>query len=105
MRVAPIPEMRIIRCSLRGPRWSRVVVAAERSARRPPGLFEGGANCCWTFFPISCLRWCGLGVPLWREIARKVEAVAMVAEVRVRRVYDEPEDDDGVRVLVDRLWP
>ena len=29
----------------------------------------------------------------------------MVAEVRVRRVYDEPEDDDGVRVLVDRLWP
>lgn len=24
---------------------------------------------------------------------------------RVRRVYDAPEDDDGVRVLVDRLWP
>ncbi|MGW1864280.1 DUF488 domain-containing protein [Streptomyces mauvecolor] len=25
--------------------------------------------------------------------------------MRVRRVYDPPEDDDGVRVLVDRLWP
>lgn len=27
------------------------------------------------------------------------------AAIRVRRVYDEPEPDDGVRVLVDRLWP
>ncbi|MGX1274013.1 DUF488 domain-containing protein [Streptomyces phaeoluteigriseus] len=25
--------------------------------------------------------------------------------VRVRRVYDPPEAGDGVRVLVDRLWP
>lgn len=25
--------------------------------------------------------------------------------VRVARVYDEPTPDDGVRVLVDRLWP
>ncbi|GAA2748357.1 DUF488 domain-containing protein [Kitasatospora cinereorecta] len=25
--------------------------------------------------------------------------------IRVRRVYDPPEDGDGVRVLVDRLWP
>ncbi|MFD7336430.1 DUF488 domain-containing protein [Streptomyces violascens] len=25
--------------------------------------------------------------------------------MRVRRVYDPPEGDDGVRVLVDRLWP
>jgi uncharacterized protein YeaO (DUF488 family) len=25
--------------------------------------------------------------------------------VRVRRAYDPPEPDDGVRVLVDRLWP
>jgi uncharacterized protein YeaO (DUF488 family) len=27
------------------------------------------------------------------------------ANVRVRRVYDEPEADDGTRVLVDRIWP
>ncbi|MET7684982.1 DUF488 family protein [Streptomyces sp. NPDC005423] len=25
--------------------------------------------------------------------------------VRVRRVYEPPEPEDGVRVLVDRLWP
>lgn len=25
--------------------------------------------------------------------------------VRVRRVYEPPDADDGVRVLVDRLWP
>ncbi|MGW1142690.1 DUF488 domain-containing protein [Streptomyces zhihengii] len=26
-------------------------------------------------------------------------------EVKVRRVYDDPDPDDGTRVLVDRLWP
>lgn len=26
-------------------------------------------------------------------------------ELRVRRVYDEPTEKDGFRVLVDRLWP
>jgi uncharacterized protein YeaO (DUF488 family) len=26
-------------------------------------------------------------------------------DVRVRRVYDAPEPDDGTRVLVDRIWP
>lgn len=26
-------------------------------------------------------------------------------DVRVVRVYDEPDDQDGVRVLVDRVWP
>jgi uncharacterized protein YeaO (DUF488 family) len=31
--------------------------------------------------------------------------VSAIAEVRVRRVYDEPEDNDGLRVLVDRIWP
>ena len=25
--------------------------------------------------------------------------------IRVRRVYEEPGDDDGARVLVDRVWP
>ena len=25
--------------------------------------------------------------------------------IRVKRVYDPPEDKDGVRILVDRLWP
>jgi uncharacterized protein YeaO (DUF488 family) len=26
-------------------------------------------------------------------------------EVRLRRIYDDPTDDDGMRVLVDRRWP
>jgi uncharacterized protein YeaO (DUF488 family) len=26
-------------------------------------------------------------------------------QVRVRRVYDQPDEDDGIRVLVDRIWP
>lgn len=26
-------------------------------------------------------------------------------EVRLRRIYDEPSKTDGLRVLVDRLWP
>ncbi|NLV55470.1 MAG: DUF488 family protein [Acidimicrobiales bacterium] len=26
-------------------------------------------------------------------------------DVRVRRIYEPPEPDDGARVLVDRLWP
>ncbi|MGZ4565449.1 MAG: DUF488 domain-containing protein [Blastococcus sp.] len=25
--------------------------------------------------------------------------------MRVRRVYEEPRDDDGRRILVDRIWP
>lgn len=28
-----------------------------------------------------------------------------VHDVRVRRIYEDPEDADGTRVLVDRLWP
>ncbi|QER88080.1 DUF488 domain-containing protein [Streptomyces tendae] len=28
-----------------------------------------------------------------------------MTSVRVRRVYEPPEPGDGVRVLVDRLWP
>src|SRR5215218_8498569 len=25
--------------------------------------------------------------------------------VRIRRIYDQPAADDGIRVLVDRVWP
>lgn len=25
--------------------------------------------------------------------------------VRVKRIYEQPSDDDGARVLVDRVWP
>ncbi len=29
----------------------------------------------------------------------------MSLRIRVKRIYDAPADDDGFRVLVDRLWP
>ena len=28
-----------------------------------------------------------------------------MAEIRIKRVYEAPTEDDGFRVLVDRLWP
>jgi uncharacterized protein YeaO (DUF488 family) len=49
----------------------------------------------------SCSAWmfvCGVN-------RQEVGIVATVSKVRIRRVYEEPEDDDGVRVLVDRIWP
>ncbi|MGH4030973.1 DUF488 domain-containing protein [Actinomycetota bacterium Odt1-20B] len=32
-------------------------------------------------------------------------SASAASHVRVRRIYDPPEPDDGYRVLVDRLWP
>jgi len=29
----------------------------------------------------------------------------VIHDVQLRRIYDDPADDDGVRVLVDRRWP
>ncbi len=29
----------------------------------------------------------------------------MATKVQIKRVYEEPDADDGYRVLVDRLWP
>lgn len=29
----------------------------------------------------------------------------MAAKVVTKRIYDDPDDDDGKRVLVDRIWP
>ena len=28
-----------------------------------------------------------------------------MSEVRLKRVYDPPGPEDGIRILVDRLWP
>jgi len=27
------------------------------------------------------------------------------ATIQIKRAYDEPSDDDGLRILIDRLWP
>ena len=31
--------------------------------------------------------------------------VNTVSDIRIKRVYDPPDKNDGARVLVDRLWP
>lgn len=31
--------------------------------------------------------------------------MATPQEVKVRRIYEAPQESDGTRILVDRLWP
>jgi len=31
--------------------------------------------------------------------------MAATIKIQIKRVYDPPKNDDGLRVLVDRLWP
>ena len=36
---------------------------------------------------------------------RKKAAVRKRTVIKIKRAYDPPEPDDGVRILIDRLWP
>lgn len=54
-------------------------------------------SCPLIRFPLSAWR--------WRRPRRDDGLVTDKPVMRVARVYDEPAPDDGVRVLVDRLWP
>jgi uncharacterized protein YeaO (DUF488 family) len=38
--------------------------------------------------------------PRTKETARR-----LCAMIRIKRVYDPPEPEDGKRILIDRLWP
>lgn len=31
--------------------------------------------------------------------------LVVIAMVKIKRIYEEPEPGDGIRLLVDRLWP
>lgn len=31
--------------------------------------------------------------------------MAKIIRIKIKRVYDSPDNDDGFRILVDRLWP
>jgi len=37
--------------------------------------------------------------------ARRKPARKAGAAIGIKRVYDEPEKADGLRILIDRLWP
>ncbi|HET9648160.1 MAG TPA: DUF488 family protein, partial [Microlunatus sp.] len=43
--------------------------------------------------------------PAWRDDLEKGRPLAEPMGVQVRRVYEEPAENDGTRVLVDRIWP
>ncbi len=36
---------------------------------------------------------------------REQETQPLSLRIRVKRIYDAPSDEDGYRVLIDRLWP
>jgi uncharacterized protein YeaO (DUF488 family) len=38
------------------------------------------------------------------QINEEVDDMAAIS-VRYRRIYEDPSPDDGLRVLVDRIWP
>ena len=42
-----------------------------------------------------------------RAVPRKKAAAKRVvsADIRIKRAYDAPEAGDGLRILIDRLWP
>ena len=40
--------------------------------------------------------------PAPREKARAERAATVI---KIKRAYDPPEPDDGLRILIDRLWP
>jgi uncharacterized protein YeaO (DUF488 family) len=36
---------------------------------------------------------------------KKAKRKTARASIRIRRAYDDPSNDDGLRILIDRLWP
>ena len=36
---------------------------------------------------------------------RKATAKKSKSAIRIKRAYDAPDSDDGLRILIDRLWP
>ncbi|MSS11964.1 DUF488 domain-containing protein [Bifidobacterium tsurumiense] len=36
---------------------------------------------------------------------RSKDRLMTAHELRIKRIYEEPADDDGTRILVDRVWP
>ena len=37
--------------------------------------------------------------------SRAIKAESRNMKIKIKRVYEQPDKDDGVRILVDRLWP
>ena len=44
-------------------------------------------------------------MPSEGEKPRRLGNLGRSTSIRIKRVYDEPSGDDGLRILIDRLWP
>lgn len=42
---------------------------------------------------------------MWKPCKTAKNRIAKKMKVQIKRIYEEPEESDGYRVLVDRLWP
>jgi uncharacterized protein YeaO (DUF488 family)/DNA-binding transcriptional LysR family regulator len=98
------PWTMVFRRDLRHPGLDGLQASADELARRerwlelPPG----------PWLPESDTAVFGLALNILpRKSQPYVRRLTMGGkpDVRVGRVYDEPEPDDGTRVLVDRIWP
>jgi uncharacterized protein YeaO (DUF488 family) len=47
----------------------------------------------------------GLGAQIVALARRRSKGACWAAMIALKRVYDPPADDDGLRILVDRVWP
>jgi len=92
--------------------WHRVVNAQGKISARGDAL--GHEDLQEALLRREGVRFAGSTIPLaryaWQPAGkgvakRSVERRADPGSIRVKRVYDPPSPDDGVRVLVDRLWP
>jgi O-6-methylguanine DNA methyltransferase len=88
--------------------WHRVVNAQGKISARADALAHEDLQAA--LLRREGVRFTGASIPLARyrwepEGKRAPKAAAAADSIRVKRVYDRPSPDDGVRVLVDRLWP
>src|SRR5262249_3760396 len=47
----------------------------------------------------------GAGALLWTPRARPMSSRISADDIRLKRAYEPPASDDGIRILIDRLWP
>ena len=84
--------------------WHRVVNAQGKVSLRGDAL--GQEDLQAALLRREGVRFTGSAIPLarygWQPGAKKAAAAGLI---RVKRVYEPPSRADGMRVLVDRLWP
>jgi methylated-DNA-protein-cysteine methyltransferase related protein len=88
--------------------WHRVVNAQGKISPRTDALCHEDLQA--GLLRREGVRFTGSSIPLARfgwqpDGKRAAKPRAAAGSIRVKRVYERPSRDDGVRVLVDRLWP